>query len=319
MAEIALAFGALLGVVVIVGAIIGVLRARAPYAQDDLVALGRSQRAAFVQTTYSVLVTLVVFGAAVVTHMVFPLWQGVSFLVGPALGTAAGLTVFALFPAVPIEGDVDRYVASFERRNSRALASRTLRWTFVGSTVLAIAVIVACGSISRAAPDGRFVCTALFDVSCTVGGPYLFPGWYFGVPAIIAVVLLAASIVIALRRVTVSPGAAWPELVEADRVLRENAARLILCIGIAPLMLTTGMVLAAAGLPLFNAPVLVTGLTGGAAHALLVLGLVVMLAGAVAMLVGLAFTVAAARSGISVGRLSRRGREGAARAAERTA
>jgi hypothetical protein len=319
MAEVALLVGSVLGAVVIVGAIIGVVRARGPYAQDDLAALGRSQRAVFVRTTYSVLVTLVVFSAAVIAHIVFPLWQGVSFLVGPTLGTAAGLTVFALFPAVPIEGEVDRHVASLERRNSRTLASPTLRWTFVGSTVLAIAVAVACGLVSRAAPDGRFVCTALFNVPCTVGGPYLFPGWYFGVPAIIAVVLLAASTVLAFRRVMVSPGAAWPELVEADRVLRENVARLILCIGIAPLMLTAGMLLAAAGLPLFNAPVLVTGLSAGTAHELLILGLALMLAGATAMLVGLAFTIAAARRGINVGRLSRRRREGDARAVGQTA
>ncbi len=312
MAEEALLSGAVLGALVIVGAIIGIMRSRGPYGRADSAALGRSQRAAFIRTASSVLVTLVVFGAAVLAHIVFPLWQGVSFLVGPALGTAAGLTVFALFPAVPIEGEVDRHVASLERRNSKTLASSTLRWTFVGSLVLTMAVIVACGSISRAAQDGRFLCTALFDVPCTVGGPYLFPGWYFGVPAIIAVVMLAASVVLAFRRVMVSPGASWPELAEADRMLRENAAGLILCIGIAPLLLTTGMLLAAAGLPLFNAHVLSAGLSVDAAQRLSAPGLILMLSGAAVILVGLAFTIAAALRGINAGRLRRTRREGGA-------
>lgn len=318
MAEIALLLGGILGAAAMMGAIISMARVRGPYARGESAALGRSQRAALVRVAFSVLAALVVFGAAVVAHMVFPLWQGVSFLVGPALGTAAGLIVFVLFPAVPIEGAVDRQVASLERRSSRTLASPMLRWTFIGSAVLTIAVIVACGSISSAAPDGRFLCTALFDVPCLVGGPYLFPGWYFGVPTIVAVVLLALSIVLAFQRVIVSPGASWPELAEADRVLRENAARLILCIGIAPLMLTVGMLLAAGGLPLFNAPALNTGLTVAAAQRLSTLGLVLMLAAAAVILVGLVFTIAAVIRGINVGSVTRRRHESGSNVAGQT-
>lgn len=310
MAEWALMYGAALGAVVIIGAIVGLVRARGPYAQEVSAALGRSQRAALVRTALSVLVTLIVFYAAVVVHIVFPVLQGVSFMVGPTLATAAGLTVFALFPAVPIEGKVSRQVASLEPRNPRSLTPRALRWTFAGSTLAAIAVIVACGSLSSAARDGRFACTALFDVPCEVGGPYLFPGWYFGVPTILAIVLLAASIVFAFRRLILVPSASWPELIEADRLLRTNAARLILYIGIAPMLLTTGMLLGAAGLPLLNAPGLDTGLTSGSAHALSILGFILLLLAAAVILVGLAFTVAAALKGLDVGRLKRRRGEG---------
>ncbi|WP_349898527.1 hypothetical protein [Parafrigoribacterium soli] len=309
MAEEALYSAAALSAVVIVGAIIGILRVRGPYLGVGSAALGRTQRAAFVRTASAVLVTLLVFGAAVLAHLAFPLWQGVSFLVAPSLSTAAGLAVFAVFPAVPIEGQVDRHIASLDRRNAKSLASPKLRWTFVSSTALSMAVIAACGSLSSAPPDGRFLCAAVFDVPCTVGGPYLFPGWYFGVPTAVAVVLLAASVALAFRRVAVSPGAAWPGFVTADIALRENAARLILFIGIAPMMLTTGMLLAAAGLPFLNAPVLNTGLTGDAAHWLSMLGLALLLAGGVALLAGLAFTVAAALSGISAGRLRRMPRD----------
>jgi len=212
---------------------------------------------------------LVVFAAAVVVQILNPYLEGVPFLIGPLAATATGLTVFATLPPPTLDGAVRRRIANLEPRRFKNYSSPAQRRMFVALSGVTVAVVLGSGLTSKSAADGRSLCTSLFPADCVAGGPYLYPGWLFAAPALILIAVLLASMVIALRRIIRAPGAAWSELTDADTALRVAAVQLVLRIGSTPLVLTAGLFLGFAGLPLLNAEVLVTGLSSngdGIAH-----------------------------------------------------
>lgn len=130
--------------------------------------------------------------------------------------------------------------AVLTRRTTADVAPRLLRRsTWAWATGLVV-VLVACGAVS---PDGRSVARA-WEGGGGAAGP--FPGWFYGVPLLVAalVVLLAAEGVLRLvaRRPAVTDAApAWDlalRRLSAHRVLR--GAQLVLGV-------TSGAVLAVAG------------------------------------------------------------------------
>ncbi|MFC9336260.1 hypothetical protein [Arthrobacter sp. NPDC057009] len=227
--------------------------------------------------------------------------------VGPTAGAGIALLVFGVLPAVPIEGDVSRRTAVLVRRSVRELLPGGLRVLTFGAGAGAVAAALAGGLSSKAAVgDGRFLCTSLFIAACPPGGPYLYPGWHFSVPVMASLAVLAVGAAVAFRRVILLPAAAWRELADADRALRSNTAHVLAWVVAAPLLLTLGMFLGAAGVPLFNAAALDTGLSDASADAVSTAGLILILLGAGGMLAGLGAVFTAAILGIRVARLEPR-------------
>ncbi|MFP3463522.1 hypothetical protein R5O87_22010 [Arthrobacter globiformis] len=250
------------------------------------------------------LVATAVFGAALLVQMAFPAWEGVPVFVGPAAGAGSALLAFATLPAVPIEGDVSRRTADLKRRTVRELLPPGLWILTVITAIGTVAAVLAGGLSSKAAVgDGRFLCTSLFSAACPPGGPYLYPGWHFAGPTLLSLAILAAGAAAAFRRVILLPDAAWRELAGADRMLRANTTRVLVWIIMAPLLLTLGMFLGTAGVPLFNAPVLATGLSEASAAGASSAGLILMLLGAGTLLAGMAAALAAVVLGTRVARL----------------
>ncbi|MFC9336427.1 hypothetical protein [Arthrobacter sp. NPDC057009] len=118
--------------------------------------------------------------------------------------------------------------------------------------------------------------------------------------------VLATGAVAAFHRIVILPDAAWRELANADRALRSNTARALTWVIIAPLLLTLGMFLGTAGVPLFNAPVLSTNLSAESASAASLGGLFLLLLGAGCVLAGLGASFTAAVLGMRVARLDGR-------------
>lgn len=307
MATAALLLDAGLMVFVLVGAGWGMMALPRAGAGAGSLSLRLARRNVTGRTAAALLVGAGVFAMALLVQVSFPEWQGVPVFVGPAAGAGVGLLVFGVLPAVPIEGDVSRRTAVLVRRSVRELLPRGLRGLTFGAGAGAVAAALAGGLSSKAAVgDGRFLCTSLFTAACPPGGPYLYPGWHFAVPVLASLAVLAVGAVMAFRRVILLPAAAWPELAGSDRVLRANTARVLAWVVAAPLLLTLGMFLGAAGVPLYNAAALDTGLSDASAAAVSSTGLILILLGAGGLLAGLGAVFTAAILGIRVARLDPR-------------
>lgn len=281
----------MIGLLVIIALVCGVVATLMFRVEPE--PLLRARRLSVLRATVSTVSALLVFAAAVLLHIFNPLLEGVPFALGPLAATATGLAVFAALPSPTIEGAVRRRIADVQPRRFGRYASKAQRTRFVvllGSTVV---VILAAGLASKASPDGRWLCTAVFTEECTPGGPYLFPGWLFAAPALLLVAALVGTVVLAVRRVLSAPTAAWAELTEADTALRSAAVRLVLRIASAPLLLTLGIFLGAAGLPLFNARGLDTGLSTVGDEVSHAVGIVLMVASLPMLLGGITLALVA--------------------------
>jgi hypothetical protein len=307
MATAALLLDAGLMLLVLLGAAWGMTTLPRAGGGAGSLSLRQARRNAIGRTATALLVAAGVFAIALLVQVSFPEWQGVPLFVGPTAGAGIALLVFGVLPAVPIEGDVSRRTAVLVRRSVRELLPGGLRVLTFGAGAGAVAAALAGGLSSKAAVgDGRFLCTSLFIAACPPGGPYLYPGWHFSVPVLASLAVLAVGAAVAFRRVILLPAAAWRELADADRALRSNTAHVLAWVVAAPLLLTLGMFLGAAGVPLFNAAALDTGLSDASADAVSTAGLILILLGAGGMLAGLGAVFTAAILGIRVARLEPR-------------
>ncbi|KFF59161.1 hypothetical protein JF66_13185 [Cryobacterium sp. MLB-32] len=264
--------------------------------------LVRARRVSALRSAIAVSTALVVFAVAILIHIDNPLLELIPFFLGPLAAAAAGLLAFTLMPTPTIDGALRRRTSSVRPRTLSDYSSSGQRARFgvvVGMTAL---VAVGGGLLSKSAPDGRSLCTALFPADCTAGGPYLFPGWMFALPVLAFTAVLVLASVLALRRVVDAPATAWAELSAADTALRRGGVRLVFRVASAPLALTVGLLLGTASLPFINAPVLKTGLDANAAATLHVLGVVLLGVATAALIYGLVLALLAVIGAIKLPR-----------------
>ncbi|TCL87364.1 hypothetical protein EDF31_10262 [Curtobacterium sp. PhB142] len=302
--EYVVGFAGVLVAALAVGGLAGWLRLRRSVSSERGAAVVVAQRALLVRVVLSLVVGLAVFVVCAVAGTNARALQGVSFFVGPSAGAGVALLVFAAIPAVAIDGATAHRSASLQVRSARsALLPQQWRrlWWAVGC---AVGIVLVAGLGSAPAPDGRWLCTSVFPMQCPAGdGPYLFPGWYFGLPALLGIALLSAGVWASLWRIAVTPAAAWPDLDAADGALRQRAGQVVALVGTAAALLTAAVFLSAAGLPLMNALHLDSGLAGGAATVVVRLGMVVVLAGVVVAFAGIVTAVAAVVRAVTAARL----------------
>jgi uncharacterized membrane protein len=210
---------------------------------------------------------------------------------GPAQGLYLGLApavaglAFAAVQAVGEatwprpSGTVRR--APLTRRTVRDLAPRRLRvaaWLWAG---LAAVTLVVCGLASA---DGRGI-SRTFPGGAASSGP--FPGWYFGVPLLAAVVVVLVAAEVVLRLVAGRPSVAdadpaWDmalRRLSAHRVLR--GTQLVLAWTAAGVLLVAGAALRNVGGAVLPGPGSGSALHSGLGVAGLTVGLAVGLAGTV--------------------------------------
>lgn len=131
--------------------------------------------------------------------------------------------------------------APLTRRTVRDVAPRWLRVLASAWAALGAAVLVACGLV--ATPEGRAI-SRTFEAGSATSGP--FPGWYFGVPLVAAlvVVLVAGEVVLRLvagRPVVTGAGPEWDlglRRLSAHRVLR--GVQLVLAWTVAGVLVVAG-------------------------------------------------------------------------------
>lgn len=304
MFEIVVVLAIVFGGMLVVGALVARRRIVVLSTAAMDVALDRAQRGLLLRAAVAVGLALVVFLALAIVTDRRPLLQGVLFTVAPALAMGLGLLVFALMPSAAIEGEVAVRSAALARRTPLSTLTPSRARLVSVALIAAALLVVVCGVLSKApAGDGRLICTSIFTAACTAGGPYLFPGWYFALPTLGALLTLGTGGYLALWRIARVPVAAWSELRSADQVLRRNAGSMVSLVVLAAVLMNGAEFLAGAGIPLLNAPVLTTGLSTSAAAVLSVVGIAATLLGAVALLAGLVVAIIAVLAAVRVARV----------------
>lgn len=169
--------------------------------------------------------------------------------------------------------------ATLRPRRVRDVAPPVLRRVAWGWAAVLAVTLAVCGAVAE--PDGRSV-GRMFPGGASVHGP--FPGWFYGVPLLLAALLVLAGQEGVLRLVT-RRAAVADAAEEWDLGLRRLSAHRVLRGTQLVLGVTTGAVLVVAGMAVRGVgdPVLPGGLGGSTGH--LVVGGVLALLGVAAFVV----------------------------------
>lgn len=125
------------------------------------------------------------------------------------------------------------------------------------AAALMIAAIVFFGSSSSPDDDGRYrAITVNAGAISGSAGPY--PGWYYGLPALVLALVLLAATVLALARVAHHPLRGTPDERETARTWRAGLARVVMAVGTGSFLLYTGAMTLMAGIT-------TSAVTGGSA------------------------------------------------------
>ena len=172
-----------------------------------------------------------------------------------------------------------------------------------------IAFLVWTGINSSADENGLYRTISVVDATAKfTSGPY--PGWFYGVPLIAVAVVLAASTVLALGRVSKTPSIPKVDLAAVDRWWRESSTRVITNISTAALFGYFGGTAFTAGQATVN--VAVTGGTGGYLFRQpeFAVGIIFLVTGALLAAAGLVFLIFSARAAMTLRTSPRRAVQG---------
>ncbi|MFP7761607.1 hypothetical protein [Marisediminicola sp. LYQ85] len=218
--------------------------------------VNRARRRSALRSLVAVGVALAAFAFAVLAHRLDPRLQSIPYVLGPLVAAAAGLIAFRLMPTPSIDAPTRRRAASVDRRTLEDYSTAAQRRVFQASAVTTVLIVVVCGVLSRPSLDGRWICPSFISAPCAGGGALLFPGWMFGVPALVLSAAVALSMRAVLRQIVDAPAASWPELSPADGALRVGAIRLVYRVTTSAFVLAGAMFLGVAAFPFINAAAL---------------------------------------------------------------
>jgi len=221
-----------------------------------------------------------------------PLDSDRTLALAPLTAAISSIVVIAIRPLSSITESNDSRSADIIQRRL---------WHFAPAWMIAAAALILAGSIAvfillgtMADADGMSISrrTARSEKSWDP-----FPGFFYAVPIIAAIVVLGIVVAIALARITNAPRPTAPPLAEVDSATRFHAIKLALKIGVGAVVYTSGIWLIHAG--------------GGSRHlgegipefmdpdpSLLALGKLLLIAGWVSQLVGIAFAVWAGKDAL---------------------
>lgn len=219
---------------------------------------------------------------------------GRAALLAPAVGATVAMLVFVLIPS-----------AEFLESNAVRQADLRMRqawdyarvWPVYAALAASSLVLLVLGVLGDS--EGRTISHHYGDQAGATAGPY--PGWFYLVPILVAVVVQAALTDLALRRVARAPRPSDRSLREADEAVRGTALQLIVRIGMASVLVTLGAALIGAGNSTMAVSDGVEATIGGKDASLpgyaplYALGIVELILGVVAVGAGLALVLMAVR------------------------
>ncbi len=186
----------------------------------------RAMRFAQLRAVAAVALAIVLFVA------MFRLSIGMTGLVGLPVALAAGFSASAgllLYSALPPAKlpAAAKSSAVLVRREPWSFAPRRAFAIPLASMAAFVLFLVATGITSSPDEQGRYrqISIATADTASSAG-PY--PGWFYGIPLIVATLVLAASAYLALRRIAGAPALPDPRMARLDRRWREISTRVVL-------------------------------------------------------------------------------------------
>ncbi|MGM7668241.1 hypothetical protein [Microbacterium sp. A93] len=210
-----------------------------------------ARRRALIAVLFAVLVFIVGAVAAVAS----PQLLGLPFAVTPLIAGAAGMLLYGVTPPREVEiSDGEPRVASLVPRSAVRVVPSRWGWAFIEVTVLFLIVIVFCGLTASDDEAGRSrVIRFESGDYASSAGPY--PGWFYGVPALISIVVLAACVLVALWRISSTP--AFPRIGDADldQHWRQRSVEVLLNLSIGAVLFSMGGYSFTAGLAMGNATI----------------------------------------------------------------
>ncbi|WP_188043212.1 hypothetical protein [Changpingibacter yushuensis] len=212
-------------------------------------AVRSAKRRFFVAVGFTAVLLLVGF----VTTLAFPAALGLPLAVTPSVAGVAGLLLYAAMPPPAdsaAEGGVR--VASLAPRHAWSFMSRRalvgLIALFAGTFVL----LVVTGVTSSPDDAGRYRAITFWgDTFMSSATPY--PGWFYAIPLLIALGLLALAAVLVLRRIATTPSLPGAGLEREDRAWRVVSTRVVTNLVSAAATLQLGGVAVFAGIAIRNA------------------------------------------------------------------
>ena len=206
--------------------------------------IARTLRAAGLRATLAVAVALLVFIAVVAGSPVALL--GMPQALSPALAAAVGFLVLAVLPAGRGRRIEPVRAAGLERRGVGTVLSRRAATALLASSGATVLGLLALGVFGSDDGLGR-----MRFVSLTVGayssgaGPY--PGWYYVLPMVTAVLVQLGCLALALRRLARIRSLNGQGLEQLDRDWRLGTASAMACIAVAAMLVQLGGALFLAG------------------------------------------------------------------------
>ncbi|OJU40253.1 MAG: hypothetical protein BGN97_02825 [Microbacterium sp. 69-10] len=195
----------------------------------------------------AIVCALSVFFALVVAGLTLPGLLGSPFAFASTLAGAAGLLLYALTPprVAEVPAGAPRS-AGLERRSWLSVIPKGWLHGFAEVGAVFVIVIVFCGLTADADDHGRSRGIGFGDEDVSsLATPY--PGWFYGVPALVGLSVLAAAVVLALHRIGSAPAFPAPEDANADMQWRQASASVILKLAMGAMLFTLGGIMLMAG------------------------------------------------------------------------
>lgn len=201
--------------------------------ESALPALARVTSRIRVRNVVALLAAIVVGGSLGYYGLSVGADLGRSLLVAPLVTAAIGIGFFVIIPAFPEAGVVRS--AELERRTVLSFAS-SFAVAIAGGLAASLAIVVVVWGIV-AEPDGRSIGNDYGTLEYRFAASP-FPGFFYGVPTLLALVILVAVALVALRRVTAARAPSDRGLREADATIRRLAVGVILRVASSGVALT---------------------------------------------------------------------------------
>lgn len=196
---------------------------------------------------------LVVFFAVAVAGLSIPGLLGWPFAAASTVAGAAGLLQYALTPprVAEVPAGAPRS-AGLERRSWLTVIPKGWLHGFAELGAVFVAVVVFCGLTAVADDHGRSRAIGFGDQDVSsLASPY--PGWFYGIPALVGLGVLAAAVVLALHRIGSAAAFPAPEDANADVQWRQASASVILKLAMGAMLFALGAIMLMAGTTMGNA------------------------------------------------------------------
>jgi hypothetical protein len=183
---------------------------------------------------------LVVFLAVAIAGLSLPGLLGWPIAIAPLVAAAAGMLLYAATPPRDVEVPADRpRTASLSRRSWRTSIPR--RWLLAGVEIGAVfvAVIVFCGITASTDDQGRSRAIR-FESAMASSESSPYPGWFYGIPALLGLALLITATIVALQRIGAVAAFPDPDDTDADARWRGQSASVVLKLAVGAALFSLG-------------------------------------------------------------------------------